>query len=149
MGLRNPHFTTKYPKITEIKRDWHYVDATNLVLGRVASKIAAILKGKNKSYYSPHLDCGDYVIVLNAEKIILKGDKLDKKVYVRFSGYPGGKKEEIAKNLLNRNPAAIIEIAVKGMLPKNRVGRKMFKKLFVYKGEQHPHQAQQPKKLLL
>src|SRR6202023_1335265 len=109
------------------------------------SKIAAVLRGKNKAYYTPHVDCGDFIVVINAEKVVLTGNKLDDKVYINFSGYPGEKKEEIAKNLIRRRPDAVIERAVKGMLPKNRLGRKMYKKLFVYAGTQHPHTAQQPK----
>ncbi|MDI9337751.1 MAG: 50S ribosomal protein L13 [Alphaproteobacteria bacterium] len=149
MALKNPHFTTKHASAATVKHNWHYVDVTNQPVGRVASKIAAVLKGKNKAYYSPHVDCGDYVIVLNAEKVIFKGNKLEDKMYVRFSGYPDGKKEESAKDLLKRKPIAVIEHAIKGMLPKNRLGRKMFRKLFVFKDNQHPHAAQQPKELIL
>jgi large subunit ribosomal protein L13 len=110
-------------------------------------KIAAVLRGKNKAYYTPHVDCGDYVIVTNCDKVVFTGNKLDEKIYDTFSGYPGGRKEETAKNLMKRRPEVVIERAVKGMLPKNRLGRKMFKKLFVYAGETHPHGAQQPKEL--
>lgn len=110
----------------------------------MASKVASVLKGKNKTYYTPSVDCGDYVIIINADKLLFTGNKWDKKNYINFSGYPGGKKEETAGSLLQRKPSYIIEHAVKGMLPKNRLGRKMFKKLFVYVGDKHPHQAQQP-----
>ena len=113
----------------------------------MCARIAAILRGKNKAYYTPHVDCGDNVIVINCDKVILTGAKMDEKVYDRYSGYPGGRKEETAKDLLKRRPEVIIERAVKGMLPKNRLGRKMYKKLYVYAGNQHPHIAQQPKEL--
>jgi large subunit ribosomal protein L13 len=113
----------------------------------MCAKIAAVLRGKNKAYYTPHVDCGDYVIVTNCDKVVFTGNKLDEKIYDTFSGYPGGRKEETAKNLMKRRPEVVIERAVKGMLPKNRLGRRMFKKLFVYAGEGHPHGAQQPKEL--
>ncbi|MEY3152844.1 MAG: ribosomal protein, partial [Bacteroidota bacterium] len=113
-------------------------------VGRISSKIAAVLRGKNKAYYSPHVDCGDFVIVINADKVVFTGTKIDYKEYQNVSGYPGGQKIEIAKDLLKRRPEQIMERAVKGMLPKNRLGRKMFKKLFVYAGAEHPHGAQQP-----
>jgi large subunit ribosomal protein L13 len=141
------HFTTLHANEATVKRDWYVVDGTNQTVGRMCSKIAAILRGKNKAYYTPHVDCGDFIVVINADKVVFTGNKLEDKVYINFSGYPGGKKEEIAKNLLLRRPDAVIERAVKGMLPKNRLGRKMFKKLFVYAGDKHPHAAQQPKSL--
>jgi large subunit ribosomal protein L13 len=141
------HFTTKHANEATVKRDWYVVDGTNQTVGRMCSKIAAVLRGKNKAYYTPHVDCGDFIIVINADKVVFTGNKLEDKVYINFSGYPGGQKEEIAKNLIRRRPDAVIERAVKGMLPKNRLGRKMFKKLFVYAGDQHPHAAQQPKTL--
>ena len=141
------HFTTKHANAATVKHNWHVVDGTNQTVGRMCAKIAAVLRGKNKAYYTPHVDCGDYVIVTNCEKIRFTGDKLEQKIYDTFSGYPGGRKEETAKNLLNRRPEVIIERAVKGMLPKNRLGRKMVKKLFVYAGAEHPHGAQQPKEL--
>lgn len=141
------HFTTKHANEATVKRDWHVVDGTNQTVGRMCSKIAAILRGKNKAYYTPHVDCGDFVIVINADKVVFTGNKLEDKIYMNFSGYPGGQKQEIAKDLLKRRPDAVIERAVKGMLPKNRLGRKMYKKLFVYAGAQHPHTAQQPKTL--
>ncbi len=140
-------FKTKHANAATVKHGWHVVDANGLTLGRMAAKIATILRGKTKAYYTPHTDCGDFVIVLNAEKIVLSGNKLESKQYITFSGYPGGKKEETAKDLLNRRPDAVIERAVKGMLPKNRLGRKMIKKLFVYAGDQHPHAAQKPQTL--
>jgi large subunit ribosomal protein L13 len=113
----------------------------------MCAKIASVLRGKNKAYYTPHVDCGDYVIVTNCDKIKFTGNKLDDKLYINYSGYPGGKKEETARELLRRRPDAIIERAVKGMLPKNRLGRQMYKKLFVYAGDAHPHTAQAPKSL--
>ena len=140
-------FRTKSANDATVTRDWHIVDATNLTLGRMSAKIAAILRGKNKPYYTPHTDCGDYIIVINAKKVALTGKKWDDKEYLTYSGYPGGQKGEAAKNLLKRRPEAVIERAVKGMLPKNRLGRQMYKKLFVYADPKHPHTAQQPKEL--
>ncbi len=141
------HFTTKHANAATVQRNWYVVDGTNQTVGRMCSKIAAILRGKNKAYYTPHVDCGDYVIVINADKVVFTGNKMDEKLYQNFSGYPGGLKEEAAKDLLKRRPEVIVERAVKGMLPKNRLGRKMFKKLFVYAGAQHVHTAQNPKEL--
>ena len=141
------HFTTKHANEATVQRNWYVVDGTNQTVGRMCAKIAAVLRGKNKAYFTPHVDCGDFIIVINAEKIQFTGQKLDQKVYENFSGYPGGRKEEVAKDLLKRRPEVIIERAVKGMLPKNRLGRKMYKKLFVYAGDTHPHAVQQPKEL--
>ncbi len=138
------HFTTKHANEATVKHNWYVVDGTNQTVGRMCAKIAAVLRGKNKAYYTPHVDCGDYVIVINCEKVKLTGNKMEDKVYDTFSGYPGGRKEEAAQDLLRRRPEAIIERAVKGMLPKNRLGRKMYKKLFVYKGAEHGHTAQKP-----
>lgn len=138
------HFTTKHVNAASVQRKWYVVDGTNQTVGRVCSKIAAVLRGKNRAYFSPHVDCGDFVIVINAEKVVFTGDKLNYKEYQHVTGYPGGQKIEIAKDLIKRRPEQIVERAVKGMLPKNRLGRKMFKKLFVYVGDQHPHGAQQP-----
>jgi large subunit ribosomal protein L13 len=139
------HFTTKHANAATVQRNWYVVDGTNQTVGRMCSKIAAVLRGKNKAYYTPHVDCGDYVIVINADKVAFTGNKLEDKVYQNFSGYPGGLREEAAGDLLKRRPEVIIERAVKGMLPKNRLGRKMYKKLFVYAGATHPHTAQNPK----
>ena len=141
------HFTTKHTNEATVQRNWYVVDGTNQTVGRISSKIAAVLRGKNKAYYTPHVDCGDFIIVINADKVTFTGNKLEDKQYINFSGYPGGKKEESAKDLLKRRPEVVMERAVKGMLPKNRLGRKMIKKLFVYAGAQHPHFAQQPKEL--
>jgi large subunit ribosomal protein L13 len=141
------HFTTKHANAATVQRNWYVVDGTNQTVGRMCAKIAAILRGKNKAYYTPHVDCGDYIIVTNCDKVVFTGNKLEDKTYINFSGYPGGKKEESAKNLLKRRPEVVVERAVKGMLPKNRLGRQMYKKLFVYAGGSHPHTAQQPKEL--
>lgn len=141
------HFTTKHATEATVRHNWYVVDGTNQTLGRMCSKIASILRGKNKAYYTPHVDCGDFVIVINCEKIKLTGNKMEDKIYDTFSGYPGGRKEEVAKDLLRRRPEVLVERAVKGMLPKNRLGRKMYKKLFVYVGAEHPHAAQKPQAL--
>ena len=141
------HFTTKHANEATVKRNWYVVDGTNQTVGRMCSRIAAILRGKNKASYTPHVDTGDYIIVINAEKVVLTGNKLQEKIYDHFTGYPGGLKEETAENLLKRRPEVVVERAVKGMLPKNRLGRKMYKKLFVYTGAEHPHKAQNPKEL--
>jgi large subunit ribosomal protein L13 len=141
------HFTTKHANAATVQHNWYVVDGTNQTVGRVCSKIAAVLRGKNKAYYTPHVDCGDYVIVINADKVVFTGNKMEEKQYINYSGYPGGKKEEAAGDLLKRRPEMPVERAVKGMLPKNRLGRKMFNKLFVYAGPNHPHGAQQPKEL--
>ena len=141
------HFTTKSANEATVTRNWYVVDGTNQTVGRICAKIAAVLRGKNKAYYTPHVDCGDFVMVTNCEKVKFTGNKFEKKGYMHYTGYPGGQKVENAKDLIKRRPEVIIERAVKGMLPKNRLGRKMYKKLFVYAGDQHPHTAQQPKEL--
>jgi large subunit ribosomal protein L13 len=129
---------------SEIERSWWVVDATDQTLGRLATRIATLLEGKHKPIYSPHLDTGDHVVVINAARIRVTGDKLRQKSYFRHSGYPGGLREERLEELLARKPELVIERAVKGMLPQNRLGRAMFKKMKVYSGAAHPHQAQQP-----
>jgi large subunit ribosomal protein L13 len=139
------HFTTKHANAATVKRNWYIVDGTNQTVGRMCSRIAAVLRGKNKASYTPHVDTGDFVIVINCEKVTFTGNKLEEKLYDHFTGYPGGLKQETAKNLQARRPEVLIERGVKGMLPKNRLGRKMYKKLFVYAGAEHPHGAQQPK----
>jgi large subunit ribosomal protein L13 len=141
------HFTTKHANEATVKRNWYVVDGTNQTVGRMCARIAAILRGKNKASYTPHVDTGDYIIVINAEKVVLTGNKMQEKIYDHFTGYPGGLKEETATSLQKRRPEMLVERAVKGMLPKNRLGRKMFKKLFVYAGAEHPHKAQNPKDL--
>ena len=123
---------------------WYVVDAQNKTVGRLCSQIANVLRGKHKPSYTPHVDCGDYVIVLNADKVRFTGKKWDQKEYITFSGYPGGQKRRTAKEQLAKKPIAIIEAAVKGMLPKTKLGRKMIKKLFVYTDAEHPHTAQKP-----
>ncbi|HOZ97256.1 MAG TPA: 50S ribosomal protein L13 [Niabella sp.] len=145
--MSKQHFTTKHANEATVQRNWYVVDGTNQTVGRMCSRIAAILRGKHKASYTPHVDTGDYIIVTNCEKVKLSGNKIDQKIYDTFSGYPGGRKEEVASDLQKRRPDVIIERAVKGMLPKNRLGRKMYKKLFVYAGGNHPHTAQQPKEL--
>jgi large subunit ribosomal protein L13 len=134
-------------KSHEVKRDWFLVDASNKVLGRLATEIARRLRGKHKAEYTPHVDTGDYIIVTNAEKITVTGRKFKDKKYYRHTGHPGGIKSDTFEKLQARNPIKIIEIAVKGMLPKNPLGREMYRKLKVYVGSEHPHTAQQPKQL--
>lgn len=134
-------------KSETVDRKWYVVDAANIPLGRVASQVAAVLRGKNKTIYTPHVDTGDYVIVLNTDKMILTGNKLIQKKYYRHSGFPGGLKEVVYKDLMEKRSDFALEKAVKGMLPKNSLGKKMFGKLKVYKGSEHPHQAQQPVEL--
>lgn len=136
-------------KEQDIDRKWYVVDAQGKTLGRLASEIATVLRGKRKPLFTPHVDCGDYVIVVNAEKIWVTGLKMDQKKYYRHSGYPGGLTEITLKDQLRRFPERVIESAVKGMLPKNRLGRKVYKKLKVYAGPTHPHAAQQPEVLEL
>ena len=131
----------------EIEKKWYLIDAKEKILGRLASQIANILRGKNKPIFTPHMDAGDYVIVINADKIILTGDKIEKKMYYHHSGYVGGLKKTTAKEMLSKKPESLIRFAVKGMLPKNSLGRKQLTKLKVYAGQDYPHQAQQPEKL--
>jgi large subunit ribosomal protein L13 len=141
------HFSTKHANAATVQRNWYVVDGTNQTVGRMCARIAAVLRGKHKASYTPHVDTGDYVIITNADKVVFTGNKAEQKIYINFSGYPGGKKEETAGDLLKRRPVAVLERAVKGMLPKNRLGRKMVKKLFVYASAEHPHGAQNPKEL--
>lgn len=131
-----------------IDRKWYVVDAEGKTLGRLASEVAKVLRGKNKPIFTPHIDTGDYVIVVNAEKIKVTGKKLDQKVYYRHSGYVGGIKETTLKEMLNKHPERVIEFAVKGMLPKGPLGRQMYTKLFVYAGPDHKHAAQKPEALI-
>jgi large subunit ribosomal protein L13 len=135
---------THVVKVSDIERAWYVVDAEGLTLGRLASKIANVLKGKHKPIYSPHLDVGDYVIVVNADKIAVTGRKMDQKTYYWHTGYPGGIRSRNLRDQLDRHPTAAVKAAVKGMLPKNRLGRRMLGKLKVYAGPDHPHQAQKP-----
>ena len=132
-----------------VERKWYVIDATDLPLGRVASKAAHILRGKHKVTYTPHIDCGDYIIIINADKVKLTGNKLNDKMYYNHSGYPGGLRERNAKEMIENYPVEMVERAVKGMLPKGRLGRKMYKKLFVYAGSEHEQMAQKPEKITL
>ncbi len=136
-------------KEQDIQKEWYVVDAQGQTLGRLATRIATVLRGKHKPIYTPHVDCGDYVIVVNADKIHVTGQKMTQKFYYRHSGYPGGLKKVTLRDQLQKFPDRVIEAAVRGMLPKNRLGRRMFKKLKVYSGPNHPHSAQQPKSLEL
>ncbi len=138
---------TEVAKIENVKRDWYLIDAQDVVLGRLATQVANILRGKNKAVYTPSVDTGDFVIVVNAEKIALTGRKLADKVYYSHTGFPGGLKEITAGKLLEKKPEDIIKKAVKGMLPKNKLARHMLTKLKIYSGSTHPHSAQQPKVL--
>jgi large subunit ribosomal protein L13 len=131
-------------KEQEIVKQWYLIDASNKILGRLASEIATILRGKHKAIFTPHMDAGDYVIVVNAEKVALTGAKLDEKIYYHHSGYVGGLKEKTARQMVEKRPENLIKLAVKGMLPKTSLGRRQLKKLKVYAGPNHPHQAQQP-----
>jgi large subunit ribosomal protein L13 len=140
---------TSVPSIDSIERQWYLVDAENQTLGRLATEVASVLRGKNKATFTPHLDTGDFVIVVNADKIRVSGNKPQQKLYRRHSGRPGGMKVETFEHLQERLPERIVEKAIKGMLPHNALGRQLFRKLKVYKGSEHPHTAQQPKPLQL
>ena len=130
-----------------IERKWYVVDATGYTLGRLASEVAKVLRGKNKPIFTPHMDCGDYVIVVNAEKIKVTGKKLDQKIYYNHSDYVGGMRETTLREMMAKKPEKVVELAVKGMLPKGPLGREMYKKLFVYAGPEHKHAAQKPEVL--
>ena len=134
-------------KKEEVVRNWYVIDAEDVILGRLASKVANILRGKHKPTYTPHIDCGDFVVIVNASKINLSGNKLDTKIYYNHSGHTGGLRERTARVMVEKYPVEMIERAIKGMLPKNRLGRQMYKKLFVYEGAEHPHGAQQPEQM--
>jgi len=140
---------TYHAKPGEVEREWLLVDATDMVLGRLASEVAQILKGKHKPQYTPHVDTGDFVVVINAEKVRLTGNKMNVKAHYRHSGFPGGLKEAPVSRLLEKHPERVIEHAVKGMLPKNTLGRAMGKKLKVYAGPEHKHEAQKPREIKL
>ena len=139
--------STYMASASNIERKWYVVDAADYTLGRLASQVAAVLRGKNKPTYTPFLDCGDNVIVINAEKVKVTGKKLDQKIYYNHSEYVGGMKETTLKEMMEKHPERVIELAVKGMLPKGPLGREMMTKLHVYAGPEHNHQAQQPKEL--
>lgn len=142
-------FKTVSAKKETMQHDWYVIDATNKTVGRLSSQVAAILRGKNKAIFTPHVDCGDYVVIINAEKVVFTGKKTDQKEYVTHSHYPGGQKLTTPRQFLAKFPERILENAIKGMLPKNKLGRQMYSKLFVYAGAEHPHAAQQPKPLEL
>lgn len=131
-------------KKEEVVRNWYVIDATDVNLGRLAAKVATVLRGKHKPTYTPNVDCGDYVIVVNASKVNLTGNKLDNKIYYNHSGYTGGLRERTARVMKEQYPVEMVERAIKGMLPHTRLGRQMYKKLFVYEGSEHPHMAQKP-----
>ena len=135
------------PKPADIERAWHVVDADGLVLGRLATEVARVLRGKHKPIFAPHIDTGDFVVVVNADKVVLTANKADKKIVYRHSGYPGGLREQRYSDLFASKPEEAVRRAVRGMLPKNTLGRAMLKKLKIYAGPEHPHQAQQPKTL--
>lgn len=137
------------PKTAEIERRWWVVDADGLILGRLASQLATVLRGKHKPAYTPHADVGDYVVVVNAEKVAVTGDRRAQKMYYRHSGYPGGLREMTLDEMLKRHPERVIRLAVRGMLPRNRLGRHMLDKLRVYAGPSHPHEAQAPSPLAI
>ncbi len=138
---------TPMAKKGEVERKWHLVDAQGKALGRLATRVAVLLRGKNKAIFTPHVDAGDFVIVVNADKVVLTGKKWKDKLYIRHSGYPGGLKSISAEKLMEKKPERLISMAVQGMLPKNKLGRKLIKKLKVYTGAGHPHEAQQPEAL--
>ncbi|NLV59947.1 MAG: 50S ribosomal protein L13 [Clostridiales bacterium] len=140
---------TYMAKAADVQRKWYVVDAEGMVLGRLASQVASILRGKNKPIFTPHVDTGDYVIILNADKVVLTGNKLDQKVYYSHSGFPGGLKETVYRKLMADKPEFAVKHAITGMLPKGPLGRQMAKKLKVYAGSEHDHAAQQPEKLEL
>ncbi len=137
-------YRTQSAKKSEVDRNWWIIDGDGVIVGRKATAIATVLRGKHKPSYTPHVDTGDYVIVINAEKMRFTGNKRADKVYLTYSGYPGGQKSRTAEEMFAKKPIAVIEKAVRGMLPKNKLGRAMFKKLFVYEGSEHPHGAQKP-----
>jgi LSU ribosomal protein L13P len=148
MNIRRSITMKSYmPSASAIERKWYVVDAEGLTLGRLASEVAKVLRGKNKPIFTPHIDTGDYVIIINAEKIKVSGNKLNDKLYYRHTGYVGGLKSMNLKEALQKNPVFVVEHAVKGMLPKGPLGRQMYKKLFVYAGPEHKQQAQQPEAL--
>ena len=133
---------TYSPKAKDIEREWWVIDATDKALGKIATQVAKLLRGKHKPIYAPHIDTGDYVVVINAAKVKVTGKKAEQKIYYRHSGYPGGLKSQRFEELFGKDPSRVIELAVKGMLPHNRLGRAMLKKLKIYPGNEHPHQAQ-------
>lgn len=140
---------TIFAKKTDVEQKWHVIDADGLVVGRLASQVANVLRGKNKPIFTPHADTGDFVIIVNADKVRFTGNKLEQKAYYHHSGYPGGIKKEVARDIMEKNPERILLSAIRGMLPKNRLGRQQLSKLKVYSGPDHPHKAQNPETLNL
>jgi large subunit ribosomal protein L13 len=149
MDIENLGKITRSAKQEEVERKWWVIDAKGKTLGRLASQIAKLIRGKHKPYFTPHIDCGDFVIVINAEKVQVEGKRVEKKEYFHYTGYPGGEVFRKFKDLIKTKPEFVIRHAVWGMLPKNRLGRKLINKLKVYKGEHHPHIAQKPEKIEL
>ena len=149
MAKYTDRYITKSATPKDIQKKWFLVDADGALLGRMASKVAKIIRGKHKTNYTPHMDCGDNVVVINAEKVQLSGNKWEAKEYIRHTGYPGGQRSMNASTLLAKHPERLIEKAVKGMLPKNKLGRKLYGNLYVYVGTEHDQEAQKPKKVKL
>ena len=147
--METQSYKSVYLNKATVNKEWVVIDATDLALGRLAARVALVLRGKTKAGYTPHVDCGDNVIVINAEKVALKGKKMTNKVYTRYTGYPGGQRTTTAKEILRTRPTELVRKAVKGMLPKTRLGDKLINNLFIYAGPEHPHQAQQPKEIKL
>jgi len=145
--VNTPSYKTVSANKETVEKEWYIVDAKDVVLGRLASVVAMVLRGKHKPSFTPHVDCGDNVIVINADKVKLTGKKMTDKLYIRHSGYPGGQRTQTPEDLLSKKPEAVVERAIKGMLPKSRLGSEMFRNLFVYAADNHPHEAQQPKEL--
>ena len=142
-------YKTRYAKKEGITRDWYIADASELTLGRFASRVAAVIRGKHKTSYTPSVNCGDYVIVINADKVRMTGKKWDNRIFSTYSGYPGGQRNLTSRQVHQKSNIKLVEMAVKGMLPKTRLGKQMFKNLYVYPGSDHPHEAQNPKVLAL
>lgn len=147
--MRLQSYKTSFVNKQSDKKEWFVIDATNLPLGRLATKVALMARGKHKPGYTPHADCGDRIIVLNSNKVRLSGNKWDDKTYIWYTGYPGGQRSMVAKDMNKRKPTALVEKAIRGMLPKTRLGRQLLKNVFVYEGTDHPHQAQKPQSLKL
>jgi len=145
--VNTPSYKTSHLNNETVKKQWFIVDAENQIAGRLASEVAKILRGKHKASFSPHVDCGDNVVIVNAEKVKFTGKKTDDKVYVRYTGYPGGQRFSTPRKLMEKNPTQILRHAIKGMLPKNKLGSVLQTNVFIYAGNKHPHEAQQPKEL--
>lgn len=145
--MKNPSYKTVSIRKEDVERSWYVIDGTNQTVGRMCTEIARVLRGKHKACFTPHIDTGDYVVVINCEKVRFTGNKMADKEYVRYSGYPGGQKRATPAMLMEKFPERIVENAVRGMLPKTKLGRAVYKKLFVYAGDKHPHAAQKPQEL--